>query len=111
VFSIGNTPTWDVAQTDVAWVRVYAPTSVTEYIAETGISIDATASISVGERKWLEPSFTPSNPSDMTLKWLSHNEEIVTCYGGMLIGVASGTTYVQCTTKHGYTALCKVTVS
>lgn len=111
VFSIGNTPTWDIAQTDVAWVRVYAPAGVTEYIPETGISIDATASISVGERKWLEPTFTPANPSDMTLNWLSHNESIVTCYGGMLIGVASGTTYVQATTKHGLTALCKVTVS
>lgn len=111
VFSIGNTPSWDIAQTDVAWVRVYAPASVTEYVTETGISIDATASISVGQRKWLEPTFTPFNPSDMTLKWMSHNENIVTCYGGMLIGVSAGTTFVQCTTKHGYTALCKVTVT
>lgn len=108
--SSGNI-TWDIAETNVAWVRVYAPVGVTKAIKENGISIDASASISIGERKWLEPTFTPANPSDMTLNWLSHNEDIVTCYGGMLIGVSAGTTYVQCTTKHGFTALCKVTVS
>ena len=106
-----GTPTWDIAQTDVAWVRVYAPENVSSLIPETSISIDATASITVGQRKWLAPTFSPENPTDMTLNWLSHNEGIVTCYGGMLIGVAAGTTYVQCATKHGYTALCKVTVS
>lgn len=111
VVNVSGTPTWDIAQTEVKWVRVYAPVGVSEIIKETGISIDATASISVGERKWLEPTFTPANPSDMTLKWLSHNEEIVTCYGGMLIGVSAGTTFVQCTTKNGLVALCKVTVS
>ncbi len=111
IVSLSGEQSWDIAQTDVAWVRVYAPVGITEYIPETGISIDSVASISVGERKWLEPTFTPANPSDMTLNWLSHNENIVTCYGGMLIGMSAGTTFVQCTTKHGYTALCKVTVS
>ena len=110
--SVTGTPTWDVAQTEVAWVRVYAPVGVTEYISETAISIPATASIAVGERHWLGvPTFTPANPSDMTVKWLSHNEDIVTCYGGVLIGISAGTTYVQATSKHGCTALCKVTVS
>lgn len=103
---------WDVAETNVAWVRVYAPVGVTEYISETAISIPETATITVGERSWLgTPTFTPANPSDMTVQWLSHNEDIVTCYGGMLIGISAGTTYVQATSKHGYTALCKVTVS
>ena len=111
IVNLSGTPTWDIAQTDVKWVRVYAPSGVTEYIPETAVSIDASASITVGERKWLDATFTPALPSDMTLKWLSHNEDIVTCYGGMLIGVSAGTTYVQCTTKRGFTALCKVTVS
>lgn len=107
-----GTPTWDIAQTEVAFVRVYAPADVTEYIPETAISIPSSASIAVGERHWLgTPTFTPSNPSDMTVKWLSHNEGIVTCYGGMLIGVSAGTTYVQATSKRGFTSLCKVTVS
>lgn len=103
--------TWDVSKTEIKWVRVYAPAG-TQKVVETSISIPATASISVGERHWLgTPTFTPSNPSDMTVKWKSHNEDIVTCYGGMLIGISAGTTYVQAKSKHGYTALCKVTVS
>lgn len=111
IVSLSGTPTWDIMQTNVAWVRVYAPENVSEYIEETGISIDSSANISVGERKWLQPTFTPAIPSDMTLKWYSHNENIVTCYGGMLVGIGAGTTFIQCTTKHGHTALCKVTVS
>lgn len=108
----GSVPNWEVADTNVAWVRVYAPVGVTAPIEETGISIPASASLAVGERHWLgTPTFTPSNPSDMTVKWLSHNEDIVTCYGGMLIGVSAGTTYVQATSKRGFTALCKVTVT
>lgn len=107
-----GTPQWDIAETQVAWVRVYAPVGVTEKIVETAISIPSTASITVGERSWLgTPTFTPSNPSDMTVKWLSHNDDIVTCHGGMLIGVSEGQTYVQAISKHGYTSLCKVTVT
>ena len=105
-------PTWDIAETQVAWVRVYAPVGVTEKVVESAISIPETASISVGERLWLgTPTFTPANPSDMTVNWLSHNDDIVTCHGGMLIGVSAGTTYVQAISKHGYTSFCKVTVS
>lgn len=112
IVSKNGQQSWDIAQTDVKWIRVYAPTNVTEMVEETAISIPSTKTISVGDREWLEtPIFTPSNPSDMTVRWLSHNEDIVTCYGGMLIGVSAGTTYVQATSKHGYTALCKVTVS
>ena len=111
ISALSGTINWDIAKTDVAWVRVYAPEDVTEYIEETAISIPSTLSISVGDRSWLEPTFTPANPSDMTLKWLSGNEEICTCYGGMVIGVSAGTTMVSVKTKHGLTAFCKVTVS
>lgn len=111
ISALSGTINWDLAKTDVAWVRVYAPEDVTEYIEETAISIPSTLSISVGDRSWLEPTFTPVNPSDMTLKWLSGNEEICTCYGGMVIGVSAGTTMVSVKTKHGLTAFCKVTVS
>lgn len=111
ISALSGTINWDIAKTDVEWVRVYAPEGVTEYIEETAISIPNTLSISVGERSWLEPTFTPSNPSDMTLKWESGNEEICTCYGGMVIGVATGTTIVSVKTRHGLTAFCTVTVS
>jgi len=109
---LNGTPSWDIAETQVAWVRVYAPVGVTEYIKETAISIPSSLSVSVGERSWLgTPTFTPENPSDMTIKWESFNEDICTCYGGMVIGVSSGTTFVKATSKHGCFALCKVTVS
>lgn len=112
IISLNGDASWDIAETNVKWVRVYAPQNTAEYIAETGISLPSSDSISVGERKWIEtPVFTPSNPSDMTIKWQSHNEDIVTCYGGMLIGIHPGTTYVQATSKRGFTALCKVTVT
>lgn len=109
---LSGSPTWNVAETMVKWVRVYAPVGVTEYIKETAISIPSTASISVGERHWLgTPTFTPENPSDMTVKWQSGNEAVCTCYGGMLIGVGAGTTVVKAESKHGCVAFCKVTVS
>ena len=109
---LSGTPSWDVAETLVKWVRVYAPVGVTEYITETAISIPASLSITVGERSWLgTPVFTPANPSDMTIKWESMNPDICTCYGGMVIGVSEGTTFVKATSKHGCYSLCKVTVS
>lgn len=111
IVALSGTPEWEIAETNVKWVRVYAPVGVTERVVETAISIPASASIAVNERYYLSPTFTPANPSDMTLKWLSHDPEVVTCYGGMLIGKKAGTTYVQATTKNGLTAFCKVTVS
>lgn len=111
ISALSGTITWDVAKTDVAWIRVYAPEDVTEYIEETAISIDSTLSISVGDRSWLEPTFTPEIPSDMTIRWESGNEEICTCHGGMVIGVGVGTTIVKAVSKHGLTAFCTVTVT
>lgn len=102
---------WDVAQTDVAWVRVYAPEGVSRYIEETDITIPQSKTVNVGDREWIDAVFYPTNASDKTLKWISHNESIATCYGGMIVGIAEGTTLIQCTTKHGYTAFCKVTVT
>lgn len=111
ISALSGAISWNIAKTDVAWVRVYAPQYVTEYITETAISISATLSISVGDRTYLEPTFTPENPSDMTIRWESGNTEICTCYGGMVIGVGAGTTIVKAVTKHGCTAFCVVTVS
>lgn len=111
ISALDGTINWDIAKTDCKWVRVYAPVGVTEYIKETAISIPATASISVGQRYYLDQTFTPTNPSDMTLKWESYNPEIATCYGGMVIGVSSGTAIIKVTTRHNCVAFCKVTVT
>ena len=111
ISALNGSINWDIAKTDCKWVRVYAPVGVTEYIKETAISIPATASISVGDRHYLEPTFTPVNPSDMTLKWESYNPDIATCYGGMVIGVSAGQAIIKVTTRHNCVAFCKVTVS
>ena len=111
ISALGGTITWDIAKTDCKWIRVYAPVGVTEFIKETAISIPDTVSISVGQRYYLTPTFTPTNPSDMTIKWESYNEEVATCYGGMIIGISSGTTIIKATTKHNCVAFCKVTVA
>lgn len=111
ISALGGTINWDIAKTDCKWIRVYAPIGVTEYIKETAISIPATASISVGQRYYLDQTFTPSNPSDMTLKWESYNPDIATCYGGMVIGVSAGTAIIKAVSRHNCVAFCKVTVT
>lgn len=111
ISALGGTINWDIAKTDCKWVRVYAPVGVTEYIKETAIAIPATASISVGQRYYIDQTFTPTNPSDMTLKWESYNPDIATCYGGMVIGVSAGTAIIKVTSRHNCVAFCKVTVT
>ena len=111
ISALNGTINWDIAKTDCKWVRVYAPVGVTEYIKETAISIPATVSISVGQRYYLDQTFTPTNPSDMTLKWESYNPDIATCYGGMVIGVSAGTAIIKVTSRHNCVAFCKVTVT
>lgn len=111
ISALSGTINWDIAKTDCKWVRVYAPVGVTEYIKETAISIHATASISVGQRYYIDQTFTPTNPSDMTLKWESYNPDIATCYGGMVIGVSAGTAIIKVTSRHNCVAFCKVTVT
>lgn len=111
ISALNGTITWDIAKTDVDWVRVYAPVGVTEYITETALSIPSTLSVSVGQRSYLDQTFTPSNPSDMTIKWESYNEDVALCYGGMVTGVSAGTTFIKATSRHNCVAFCKVTVS
>lgn len=108
---LNGTQTLDSLETQVQWVRVYAPVGVTEYIYETGISIPSTLSLSVGDKHLLTGEFTPSNPSDMTLIWTSDNPSVAICYGGKVTALATGTANVTCTTKHGFSSTCAVTVS
>lgn len=110
--TLSTVPSWDEMHTLVDWVRVYAPVGVTEFINETAIALNlSSVSVAVGGKEFLTCSFIPSNPSDQTIIWQSMNENICTCYGGKVVGVASGVTFVKATSKHGYVALCKVTVS
>lgn len=111
ISSLNGTITWDIAKTDVAWVRVYAPEGVDSYITETAIMIDPTLALSVGERAFLSQTFIPENPSDMTLKWESYNPTVAVCYGGMVTGISAGVAMIKVTTRHNCVAFCKVTVT
>lgn len=108
---MNGTQTVDFLETLVDWVRIYAPVGVTEYIEETAVSIPSSVTLSAGDTNLLTAEFTPANPSDMTTNWVSSNESVAICYGGKITALASGTTTVTVTTKHGKTATCVVTVS
>ena len=109
--ALSGTQTQDFLETLVDWVRVYAPVGVTNYIEETGISIESAISLSAGDTHLLTGVFTPSNPSDMTLLWESDDPSVAICYGGKVTAISAGTAHITCRTKHGYTATCTVTVS
>ena len=102
---------WNWAKTDVKWVRVYAPADVSEYVKETALTIPETLSLGVGEKKYLNPAFTPANPSDATIRWYSYDESVASCNGGIVTGRAAGTTILKGYTNHDCVAFCFVTVS
>lgn len=108
---LNGTQTQNSLETQVDWVRVYAPVGVTEYIEETAVSIPASVSLAVGDTHLLTPEFTPSNPSDMTVNWVSSNESVAICYGGKITAIAQGTATITATSKHGKTASCAVTIA
>lgn len=98
-------------ETQVAWVRVYAPEGVTEIIPDTALVLDsASLSMSVGDAHLLTGLFAPSNPTDMTLTWNSSNPSVAMVYGGKVTALASGSTIISATTKNGHTAMCTVSV-
>ena len=102
----------DYLETQVAWVRVYAPEGVTEIIPDTALALDsASLSMSVGDTHLLTGLFTPSNPTDMTLTWVSSNPSVAIVYGGKVTALASGTATITATTKNGHTATCSVNVA
>lgn len=102
----------DYLETQVAWVRVYAPEGVSEVIPDTSLALDsASLSMSVGDTHLLTGLFTPSNPTDMTLTWVSSAPSVAMVYGGKVTALASGTATITATTKNGHTATCTVVVN
>lgn len=99
-------------ETQVAWVRVYAPEGVTDVISDTALTLDsASLSMSVGNTHLLTGLFTPTNPTDMTLLWTSSNPSVAIVYGGKVTALTQGTTVITATTKNGHTATCTVNVT
>lgn len=93
--------------------RLYVSSGAKVY--PTSISIDSTASVSVGGTKALSVSYNPSNTNVKEVTWRSNNTAVATVDGGIVTGVKSGTAtiYAKAATKTGYTAevSCTVTIS
>lgn len=94
------------------WSRP-APAVVTpSAIAVTSITLDADATINVGETKTLTATVAPDNATDKTVSWSSEDETIATVADGVVTAVAAGTAIVTATANDGsgVKAQCTVTV-
>jgi len=78
----------------------------------TGISLDATASMYVGDTKYLNPTIVPANATDQNVTWSSSNTSVATVEYGNVTAVDKGTATITVTTEDGNkTATCIVTVN
>lgn len=94
------------------WSRP-APAAVTpSAIAVTSITLDADATINVGETKTLTATVAPDNATDKTVSWNSEDETVATVADGVVTAVAAGTAVITATANDGsgVKAQCTVTV-
>ena len=94
------------------WSRP-APAVVTpSAIAVTSITLDAEATINVGETKTLTATVAPDNATDKTVSWRSENTAVATVADGVVTAVAAGTAIITATANDGsgVKAQCTVTV-
>lgn len=102
------------AKTNEGGYTASCEVSVSEYVAVTGISLNASRlDINPGESRTLTATVTPSNASRPSVKWSSSDSGIaeVGSYSGKVTGKSTGTAIVTATvTDGGLTATCEVTV-
>ncbi len=84
-----------------------------EPVVVTGVSVDETASVTVGKTVQLTATITPANALDKAVTWSSSDTNVATVdETGLVTGVLSGTVTITVTTHDGsYTDTCEVTVS
>ncbi|MCK8622243.1 Ig domain-containing protein [Prevotella sp. E13-27] len=83
-------------------------------VAVTGVSVDATASVNVGETTILTATVSPANATNKNVTWTSSDEAIATVdANGVVTGVAAGEVTITVTSveDNTKTATCTVTVS
>ncbi|MEG1813844.1 MAG: Ig-like domain-containing protein, partial [Clostridia bacterium] len=81
-------------------------------VAVTGVTMAQALSVKVGERATLVAAIAPENASDKAVTWTTSDALIATVDGGVVTGVAKGTTEITVTTRDGgFTATCAVTVA
>lgn len=103
--------------TNAGYLYLYGADVTVNYTAETvhvtGVSLDENSkSIEIGETFQLTETVSPSNASDKSVSWSTGNSSIATVSGGLVTGVAAGSTTITVTTTDGgYTDTCTVTVT
>ena len=89
-------------------------TTVAAAVAVTGVSVDATASVNVGETTTLTATVSPDNATNKNVTWTSSDETIATVdANGVVTGVAAGEATITVTSvaDNTKTADCTVTVT
>ena len=91
-------------------VNILVPTT---NVPVTGVSVDESADLKIGETKTLTATVAPANATNKQLSWKSSNESIATVdASGKVTAIAEGTATITVTTVDGsYTGTCDVTVS
>lgn len=97
----------------VDWVRIYAPTGVTQKSDITALALsEQTTSLNKNKTKYLSLTVTPSAPTDETLIWESSDDSVATFTGGnTIVTKANGTATLSVKSKDGVTASTALTVS
>ena len=81
-------------------------------VAVTGVSLQETAEIQVGDSLKLTPTFEPAEPSNKNVTWKSSNPSVATVSStGLVTAVSLGNATITVTTEDGgFTASCNVKV-
>ena len=92
-----------------------SPTTSVTFVGDganepASVWLPATASVAVGSTITLSPVLAPYGVST-TYTWASGTEAKATVSGGVVTGVAAGTSVITVTTANGLTAQCTVTVT
>jgi len=96
----------------IDWVRVYAPSGISEEVLPTSISIQDSLELPVGYRTYMNPIIMPLTTSDMTVTWESDNSNVVRVeYGGYIFAESVGETDIYAVTKNNIKSKCHVTVT
>lgn len=86
---------------------------VEQAVAVTGVSIDSTLALGVGEKSSLTPTFTPSDATNKNVLWNSSDTTVATIAAdGTITALKAGTTTITVTTVDGnFTDTCLLTVN
>jgi hypothetical protein len=81
-------------------------------VGVTGVKLDPSAGVVVGETISLKAEVLPSNATNKNVSWATSDASVATVNGGTVKGISIGTADITATTENGgYKATCKVTVT